>query len=146
MSVAHLKTKKSRDATTWRLYNDVGIENSLLSACELQIRKNGNSQERVLFHSSIANTDIHRFRIADLEERGSGYAKVWSGDLVLLNHLIINILHRFFTKIRFVAAQITEKILSPTQISKNRKNLTLARFFRCSMWKRTKTRFHNLKF
>ena len=35
------QNKKSRDATMWRLYNDVGIENSLLSACELQIRKNG---------------------------------------------------------------------------------------------------------
>ena len=35
------QNKKSRDATTWRLYNDAGIENSLLSACELQIRKNG---------------------------------------------------------------------------------------------------------
>ena len=35
------QNKKSRDATTWRLYNDVGIENSLLTACELQIRKNG---------------------------------------------------------------------------------------------------------
>ena len=35
------QNKKSRDATLWRLYNYVGIENSLLTACELQIRKNG---------------------------------------------------------------------------------------------------------
>ena len=37
-------------------------------------------------------------------------------------------------------------LFSSTRISKNKqKNLTLARFFRCSMWKRTKARFHNLK-
>ena len=35
------QNKKSRDATMWRLYNYVRIENSLLTACELQIRKNG---------------------------------------------------------------------------------------------------------
>ena len=89
MSAAHPKTKKSRDATTWRLYNDVGIENSLLSACELQIRKNGNSQERVLFHSSIANTDIHRFRIADLEERGA-YVPILA--VILVSPMVITML------------------------------------------------------
>ena len=39
-STTPAKAKKRRDTTMWRLYNYAGIANSLLNACELQIRKN----------------------------------------------------------------------------------------------------------
>ena len=74
MSAAHPKTKKSRDATTWRLYNDVGIENSLLSACELQIRKNGELQIRKNGFYFIPALQIPIFTASELQIWKNGVA------------------------------------------------------------------------